>query len=236
LPPEVLAPLVEAAFIAHGGPELVILGGNAERVFARKLSRLFRPAVLQKVDNACGRTSLSDLPDILAGCDLVLTPDTGIMHLAAHMGIPVQAFFLSSAWCFETGPYGDGHVAFQATRPCAPCVETRSCPYAVACLSPFTAAGLRFSVQGKEPEAWLNDLARFRTHCDAFGCDYLPEKGELPELANRAALRSLVAEFCGSGDAGTAASRFAETVFHETDWMLPPTDASGRAGILPQGE
>ncbi|SBV93423.1 Glycosyl transferase family 9 [uncultured delta proteobacterium] len=236
LPPEVLAPLVEAAFVAHGGPEIVILGSNAERVFARKLSRLFRPAVLQKVDDACGRTSLSDLPDILAGCDRVLTPDTGIMHLAAHMGVPVQAFFLSSAWCFETGPYGDGHTVFQATRSCAPCVETRPCPHAVACLSPFASPALHRAVQGKEPETWPEELARFRTHCDAFGCDYIPDAGTLPELTKRAALRSLLAEYCGIFEAGAAASRFAETVFHETDWMLPPVDESGRAGILPQGE
>ena len=35
--------------------------------------------------------------------DVLLTPDTGIMHLAAHLGVPVFAFFLSSAWCHETG-------------------------------------------------------------------------------------------------------------------------------------
>jgi hypothetical protein len=114
LPPDVLAPLLAAAFAAHGGPEIVILGGNAERPFARRLVRLLPPAVLQKVDDACGRTSLEDLPGILEGCEAVLTPDTGVMHLAAHLGIPVQAFFLSSAWCFETGPYGEGHTVFAA--------------------------------------------------------------------------------------------------------------------------
>ncbi len=236
LPPEVLAPLVEASFAALGGPEIVILGGAAERVFARKLSRLFRPAVLQKVDDACGRTSLCDLPGILAGCDLVLTPDTGIMHLAAHLGVPVRAFFLSSAWCFETGPYGNGHTVFQATRPCAPCVETRPCPYGVACLSPFALPCLRRAMQGKEPEDWPEDLLQLTTACDAFGCDYPTQRGAFAESANRASLRSLLAEYCGKGRGDRKASPLAEAVFHETDWMLPPVDASGRPSALPGGE
>lgn len=240
LPPEVLAPIVEAAFAAHGGPEIVILGSNAERVFARKLSRLLRPAVLQKVDDACGRTSLTDLPDILNGCDAVLTPDTGIMHLAAHMGVPVQAFFLSSAWCFETGPYGDGHTIFQATRSCAPCVETRPCPYAVACLAPFADAAVPRAVAGANREnsatGWPEGLARLLSACDAFGCDYLPQSGSLPDMAGRSALRALLAEYCGAGDGGEGLSRAAETVFHEIDWMLPPDDGAGRLGRLPAGE
>ncbi len=85
LPPEVLAPLVVSAFAAHGGPDVVILGSNAERLFARKLTRLLPPAVLQKVDNACGRTSLLDLPDILTGCDLALTPDTAVLCTSRHI-------------------------------------------------------------------------------------------------------------------------------------------------------
>ena len=236
LPPEVLAPLVETVFFTRGGPDIVILGSNAERAFAHKLSRLFRPAVLQKVDNACGRTSLSDLPDILAGCDLVLTPDTGIMHLAAHLGIPVRAFFLSSAWCFETGPYGNGHTVFQATRSCAPCVETRPCPYGTACLAPFAAPELQRAMAGKTADALPEGLMELRTVCDAFGCDYQPQTGCLTELSGRSGLRQLLAEYCGKGAAREIAAWPAETVFHETDWMLPPVDAGGRHGLIPQGE
>ena len=222
LPPEILAPLVASAFAACGGPEVVILGSNAERLFARKLARLLPPAVLQKMDDACGRTSLLDLPNILADCDLVLTPDTGIMHLAAHMGVPIMAFFLSSAWCFETGPYGEGHTIFQATRTCAPCVETRPCPCNVACLPPFAAPEIVQCVRGKEPTAWPGDLVLLRSVCDTLGCDYVPLLGEVSENQNREDLRALLTEYRGKGGVGAIPDWVAKTVFHETDWILPP--------------
>ncbi|MDR3073375.1 MAG: glycosyltransferase family 9 protein [Deltaproteobacteria bacterium] len=228
LPAQVLAPLVEAIFAARGGPEIVILGSNAERPFAHRLARLLRPAVLQKVDDACGRTALTDLPAILSECDMALTPDTGVMHLAAHLGVPVRAFFLSSAWCFETGPYGAGHTVFQSTRPCAPCVETRPCPCNAQCLAPFAEPGLAAAVRETEGQPlrenppWPEGLALLRTRLDAFGCDYVPVRGGFAELPRRKALRALLAEFTGRGDGRDAAAWCADTVFHETDWMLPP--------------
>ncbi|CAK7033166.1 MAG: hypothetical protein DELT_00445 [Desulfovibrio sp.] len=226
LPAHVLAPILEAVFVARGGPEIVILGSNAERPFARKLARLLRPATLQKVDDACGRTKLTDLPEILAGCDLVLTPDTGIMHLAAHMGVPVQAYFLSSAWCFETGPYGEGHTVFQAVCHCAPCVESRPCPFATACLTPFADPQIVRASQGKEPDSWPADVTLLRTRNDAFGCDYTLLHGELREFARRNALRAFLAEYTGRGfEEGAISAWCAESAFHESDWMLPPLAA-----------
>lgn len=222
LPPEILAPLVDSVFAANGGPEMIVLGGKAEAPFARKLARLVRPQVLQKLDDACGRTSLTDLPDILAGCAMVLTPDTGIMHLAAHLGVPVTAFFLSSAWCFETGPYGEGHTVFQATRSCAPCVESRPCPFSVACLPPFAAPELAAALRGKEPETWPEGLARLHTQLDDFGCDYRVSLGAVPEMPRRASLRALLSEYVGSGDGEGVEAWNADTAFHESDWVLPP--------------
>ena len=236
LPPEVLAPLIASTFAACGGPEVVILGSNTERLFVRKLARLLPAAVLQKMDDACGRTSLLDLSDILTDCELVLTPDTGIMHLAAHLGVPITAFFLSSAWCFETGPYGEGHTIFQATRACAPCVETRPCPYNVACLPPFAAPETAQCVRGKKSAAWPEGLVLLRSVCDALGCDYVPLLGEVSESRNRTDLRALLAEYRGKGSADAIPDWAAKTVFHETDWILPPLRADDFLARIPKGE
>lgn len=225
LPAAVLAPVLEAVFVARGGPEIVILGGRAERPFARKLFRLLRPATLQKTSDLCGGTTLADLPDILSACDLVLTPDTGVMHLAAHAGVPVQAYFLSSAWCFETGPYGEGHTVFQAMRPCAPCVESRPCAFGVACLAPFAAPEIVRASQGKMPVTWPADMALFTTALDNFGCDYVPKYGEVRESGRRNALRAFLAEYAGRDAGKNIAPGTAESVLHEADWMLPPLAA-----------
>lgn len=225
LPAQALAPILEGVFAARGGPEVVVIGGKAERPFARKLARLLRPATLQKFDDACGRTSLTDLPDILAGCDLVLTPDTGVMHLAAHLGVPVQAYFLSSAWCFETGPYGEGHTIFQATRQCAPCVETRPCPFETACLAPFADPRAVQVSCGAMPEIWPDGLARLVTECDAFGCRYALTHGLLDGVERRNALRALFAEYARCGFGGSISSGYADSAFQEADWMLPPMAA-----------
>lgn len=235
LPAHVLAPMLEAVFAARGGPGIVILGGGAERPFARKLARLLRPATLRKVDDACGRTNLTDLPDILSGCDLVLTPDTGIMHLAAHLGVPVQAYFLSSAWCFETGPYGAGHTVFQAAKACAPCVESRPCAFGTACLAPFAAPAIVRASQDGHHENWPGDMALLESGLDAFGCDYSLKRGELREEARRKALRALLAEYAGRGAGESGSSRSAETAFHEADWMLPPLAADKEFLRLTEG-
>ena len=224
LPPEVLAPLVESVFAAHGGPKMLVLGSNAEAPFARKLARLVRPQVLQKLENICGQTTLTDLPDILSECSLVLTPDTGIMHLAAHCGIPVTAFFLSSAWGFETGPYGVGHTVFQATRSCTPCVESKPCPFSVACLTPFSAPELATVLRGKDPKIWPDDLVHLQTRMDSFGCDYHVLRGTFSDMTRHLSLRAFLAEYVGVGESRDIENWNAEAVFHESDWVLPQED------------
>jgi heptosyltransferase-2 len=76
--------------------------------------------------NRIGRTSLAELMDALASLDLLLTNDTGTMHLAATLGVPVVAVFGSTepAW---TGPVGPGHTVLRHHVPCSPCFQ-RECP------------------------------------------------------------------------------------------------------------
>lgn len=226
LPPEVFAPIIEAVFASMNGPELVVLGSRAERPFARKIARLVSSSVLQKLEDACGKTTLLDLPELLDSCALVLTPDTGIMHLAAHLGVPTAAFFLSSAWNFETGPYGSGHTIYQAARKCAPCVESRPCPFATACLSPFASHEFLRALRGKKTGDWPQDLVALRSRCDDLGCDYELLRGEMVENSQRLALRGLLAEYVGRGTGVGIEPWGAKKVFHETDWMLPHKEAN----------
>ncbi len=120
-----------AALIAHLadlGLEFtpVLLGSNDERALGRRLETLLsgrgRPPI-----NLMGATDLAGLGAAVAELDLLITADTGVLHLAAAVGTPALALFFGPAFGPETGPYGPGHLIYQAAAPCAPCRENGDC-------------------------------------------------------------------------------------------------------------
>jgi ADP-heptose:LPS heptosyltransferase len=68
-----------------------------------------------------GRTSLAVLAAHLKRLDLLITNDTGPMHLAAAAATPNVALFLASARVQDTGPVGMGHVILEPQLDCHPC-------------------------------------------------------------------------------------------------------------------
>src|SRR5438034_1387615 len=81
--------------------------------------------------NRIGHTTLDQLIDELRECRLVLTNDTGTMHLAALLGVPVVAIFGSTEPRL-TGPLGDGHIILRHHVECSPCF-LRECPIDFRC-------------------------------------------------------------------------------------------------------
>lgn len=84
----------------------------------------------QKPINLAGKTTLKELAHLYSRCRLVVTTDTGPMHIAAAMGTPVLALFGPTApW--RTGPYGERHRVIREVLPCSPCFKKqcshRSC-------------------------------------------------------------------------------------------------------------
>lgn len=227
LPMPVLAEVVRTAFQALGGPPVFLLGSATERPAARRLLRLLPPQTARRVRDLSGRTDWPALVDAVRGLDVLLTPDTGIMHLAAHLGVPVHAFFLSSAWCHETGPYGAGHHVWQTDAPCAPCLESAPCPRETACLLPFATDGLlrslALTLRGERGDPSLPGVRLWRSGLDALGTVFSSE-GD-PDAAARAALRrrlmerlQLAAPITESREAADWCARLTR----EADWMLPP--------------
>ena len=227
LPMPVLAQVVQTVFQALGGPPVYLLGSASESPAARRLLRLLSPRMLQKVHDLSGKTDWPGLVDAVRGLDVLLTPDTGIMHLAAHLGVPVFAFFLSSAWCHETGPYGAGHRVWQTDLPCAPCLESAPCTREVACLTPFAERGLlrslALTLRGEQPETSLPGIRVWHSELDALGTVFCSE-GD-PDAVARAALRrrlmeklQLAAPLAESLEAADWCARLSR----EADWMLPP--------------
>lgn len=86
-----------------------------------------------------GKTSLRELCAALKACALVLTNDTGPMHLAAAVGTPVVVPFGSTSPEL-TGPGwppGAGHQLLRGPAPCAPCFR-RECPIDFRCMTSIT--------------------------------------------------------------------------------------------------
>ena len=225
LPAGSLALCIQAIFKARGGPKLVCIGSKAERPLVRQLARELPPALVQKLEDLTGQTSLTDLPEVLGGLDTLLTPDTGAMHLAAHLGVPVQAFFLSSAWCWETGPYGLGHNVWQTLEQCSPCREGDACKKSTACLRPFNHPAFLTHLSGRFDSAWPEGLLGCVTSLDALGVTCKTVDGDDPYEAARIELRNGLLAYLHA-DRADAPPPFmgqdlAEFLFTEKDWMLP---------------
>src|SRR5438132_2042812 len=87
--------------------------------------------------NRIGRTTLDQLINELRECRLLLTNDTGTMHLAALLGVPVVAIFGSTEPRL-TGPLGNGHIVLRHHVECSPCF-LRECPIDFRCMKAVSA-------------------------------------------------------------------------------------------------
>lgn len=72
--------------------------------------------------NLTGKTSLRDLAYLYGLAPLVVTTDSGPMHIAAAMGTPTVALF-GPTDPSRTGPYGEGHRVIRKDLHCSPCFK-----------------------------------------------------------------------------------------------------------------
>ena len=105
----------DARFAVLGGKQDESLGGIISRV---EPERCF---------NLCGQTSLLEMVEWLRLCDLLITNDTGPMHVAAALGKPLMALF-GPTEPRRTGPYGQLNRVMRIDLPCSPCLKSR-CHY-----------------------------------------------------------------------------------------------------------
>jgi hypothetical protein len=123
----------------------VFIGTEEERNTSHIAQRIYRQrGGSGPLCEAIGRTSLPQLAALLAECRLLLTNDTGPMHLAVGVGTPVVDLSVGHVDFRETGPYGPGHWIVQPDMPCAPCGFDQVC-FHHACkdrLVPEQIAGL----------------------------------------------------------------------------------------------
>ncbi len=110
---------------------VVLIGGLNERADAAEVQRLMQ----ERVVDLTGETSIGQLPALLSQAAVLVTNDSGPMHIAAAVNTPVVALFGPTS-AARTGPYGAGHRVLTTDVPCRPCFS-RVChnEHVLACLT-----------------------------------------------------------------------------------------------------
>ena len=134
-----------AALAAERGARLVVTGGAAERALAAEAARG------TGAWNACGRLSTDELLALLDLADLLVSNDTGPVHLADLLGTPTVALFgPNTPWRY--GPRRPGSVALFADLPCSPCLDDRSMKHSAcrsfACMQALGVADVLAACRG----------------------------------------------------------------------------------------
>jgi len=111
----------------------ILLGTKKDAAIGEQIAA----AIGDRCVNRIGQTTLDQLIDELRRCSLLLTNDTGTMHLAALLGVPVVAIFGSTEPRL-TGPLGNGHIILRHHVECSPCF-LRECPIDFRCMKAVSA-------------------------------------------------------------------------------------------------
>lgn len=116
--------------IKDDGASLVVFGSprDAERRLCAEIAQEIGPGCI----DLSGQTSLLQLASLLRRCRLLVTNDTGTMHVAAAVGTKVVAIF-GPTDPTTTSPLGEGHIIVRKEAACIPCLK-RVCPIDHRCM------------------------------------------------------------------------------------------------------
>ena len=119
---------VAAVVAAKLSVQWILLGTAKDVAVGEMIARTLGHSCVNRV----GQTTLEQLIDELRECRLLLTNDTGTMHLASLLGVPTVAIFGSTEPRL-TGPLGDRHIIVRHQVECSPCF-LRECPIDFRCM------------------------------------------------------------------------------------------------------
>lgn len=111
-----------AAQLTRGGYQVWVMGSSKESALGESI----RTASGHTAINLCGRTQLVDTVDLLSLCSQAVSNDSGLMHVAAAVGIPLVAIYGSSTPDY-TPPLTTAADVLYLRLECSPCFE-RTCP------------------------------------------------------------------------------------------------------------
>jgi heptosyltransferase-2 len=132
-PPARVAAVV-ARLAQERGATSILVGAHGDREAGREIESALPSGI--RVVNLIGRTDLRQLAGILARCAAFVSNDSGAMHLAAAVGVPVTAIFGPTDERV-TAPIGNHDVIVRQVF-CRPCM-LRDCPIDHRCMKRITS-------------------------------------------------------------------------------------------------
>ncbi|HFQ81630.1 MAG TPA: lipopolysaccharide heptosyltransferase I [Desulfobacterales bacterium] len=119
-PPEGFAAL--SRLLTERGVQIAFTGSPTDR---DEIAAIIHKSQVRAL-NLAGKTNLRQLAAVFAKAAVVISTDTGPMHIAAAAGVPIVALFGPTApW--RTGPHGGQHTIIRTAPPCSPCFK-KECP------------------------------------------------------------------------------------------------------------
>ena len=97
-----------------------------------------------KAISMAGKTGLKELAALISRAEFFISNDTGPMHIAAALGIPVFAIF-GPANSVRTGPYGCNHTIINKELSCAPCYRQNPCSH-WSCMKDLSVTEVRDTI------------------------------------------------------------------------------------------
>ena len=114
----------------HRQVGFVMIGTKKEDADVQEAIRCYRQAGGQGIlCEAVGQTTVPQLIALLEHCQLMVTNDTGPMHMAVGVNTPVLNVSVGHVDFWETGPFGPGNWVIQPDIICGPCGFDKICPH-----------------------------------------------------------------------------------------------------------
>lgn len=120
--------------------KVIFFGDRAGAHLVNEICSEFSEGVI----NLAGKTTLRELPVLIEACNLFLTNDSGPMHVASSLNVPLIALFGSTNE-ITTGPYR-GEKVIHKHVPCSPCYR-RTCPIDFRCMTQITVEEVYSEIQ-----------------------------------------------------------------------------------------
>ncbi len=124
-PPELFAKTAELILEKYKQSKIFLFGTKEEKHISEKFFSQIKQ--YENIIDLTGKTNLKDLGKAIDDIDILLTNDTGTMHIGWLKGKKIIELSLGPALYNTTGPYGKGHIILQPEIECAPCNYSTKC-------------------------------------------------------------------------------------------------------------